>query len=289
MREFPLFVPFEGDHLAAVLTVPEAETTGLVLLMTGIGAPRSHRFQMWTKAARALAERGLASVRMDYRGMGDSTGSLQAWDRNDPPVDQARAVAELGLRALGVDRVAAIGNCGGSWTALALAAAMPQCVAATLILMPVIEPSLLRRRLNRLRDLGPVAYARRRPALRRALARPVDRLSRRTSPGVRGPFPRALDHGRLLLLYGQDEEGYGPRVKAHLDRMLARCTPEQRSRYELRVLPFGHLSGFDSLATQEGVIETTVEWLARAFQTPVGGAGGQRGRPEPARAAPEPE
>ena len=75
MREFPVFVPSRGERIGAVIAVPEEDPRGLVLLMPGGGgAPRSHRYAMYTKVARALAGRGIASVRMDWRGVGDSTG-----------------------------------------------------------------------------------------------------------------------------------------------------------------------------------------------------------------------
>ena len=78
MNEHPMFVPWaDGEHLAAMLTVPDAPSRGLVLLLQGLGPPRSHRYQLWTRTARALAERGIASVRMDYPQVGDSTGRIE--------------------------------------------------------------------------------------------------------------------------------------------------------------------------------------------------------------------
>src|SRR5206468_3179120 len=75
VREFPVFVPSRGERIGAVIAVPDADPRGLVLLMPGGGgAPRAHRYAMYTKVARGLAERGIASVRMDWRGVGDSTG-----------------------------------------------------------------------------------------------------------------------------------------------------------------------------------------------------------------------
>ena len=116
MREYPLFVPHDSGHLAAVLTVPDDDADGLVVLVTGIGAPRSHRFQMWTRLARRLADRGLASVRFDYHGMGDSTGTALEWgdDWDTVLLAETMAVANEAMRATGTRRVAIAGNCAGA-------------------------------------------------------------------------------------------------------------------------------------------------------------------------------
>src|SRR5205807_1730181 len=41
VKEFPVFVPDGADHFGAVITVPDSEPKGLVLLLTGTGAARS--------------------------------------------------------------------------------------------------------------------------------------------------------------------------------------------------------------------------------------------------------
>src|SRR5207244_11235313 len=85
---------------------------GVVLLLTGTGAPRSHRFQLWTRVARALGERGLASVRLDYLGIGDSTGSTREVAlQGTTDIRTAQAIARFSLEVLGVDRMAVAGNC----------------------------------------------------------------------------------------------------------------------------------------------------------------------------------
>ena len=78
MTEYPVFVPWRGGHLAAVVALPERPVRGLVVLSTGTGAPRSHRHQVWAVAAERLAAGGFASVRWEYPGLHDSTGSVTA-------------------------------------------------------------------------------------------------------------------------------------------------------------------------------------------------------------------
>ena len=271
MNEFPVFIPHGNEHLAAVLTVPPTEPRGLVLLLTGIGAPRSHRYQMWTRTARSLAEVGLASARVDYLGMGDSTGTLRSWSRDSPPVDQALTVVRFSQQALGVRRVAAVGNCGGSLAALGVAAAIPECVGAALILMPVFEPTRAKKALLVAGRSRAMRRLRQSAVARRVLVRPLSRLGRKPSSGLQESLSRALGHGRLLLLYGRDDD-FDDRAEAQLNRLVARLPSEARRGFELRVLPHDRLSGFDSLATQRGVTDAVVGWLGGLFDRAQGAA-----------------
>ena len=133
MNEYPVFVPYGNEHLAATLTLPDNDPEALVLLLAGTGAPRSHRFQLWTRTARALADQGLASVRMDYRGIGDSRGRMAQPVLGDQRLDQAVTTARFAMRACDVDRLAVIGNCLGGIVGLGVTARVPECEAAILI------------------------------------------------------------------------------------------------------------------------------------------------------------
>jgi pimeloyl-ACP methyl ester carboxylesterase len=132
MREFPIYVPLDDDHIAAVVTVPEGRPRGMVALLQGLGSGRSHRYQLWTRAARTLADRGIASVRMDYREMGDSTGLISG-TLNDPPVAEIVEVIRVGLRALDLPTCAVVGNCMGGRAALRVAAELGDCEAVGVI------------------------------------------------------------------------------------------------------------------------------------------------------------
>ena len=131
-REYPIWVPLDSGHLAAVVTVPSRRPRALVaLLPEGGAAPRSHRHRLWTRIARALAERGLASVRFDYPNIGDSTGNaLVDWD--SPPVEEAMAVVQVGTAVTGVSSIATVGNCLGARTALGVAGRMDACKATVI-------------------------------------------------------------------------------------------------------------------------------------------------------------
>ena len=264
MKEFPVFVPDGTDHFGAVITVPDSEPKGLVLLLTGTGAARSHRFQLWTRVARELADRGLAVARLDYEGVGDSTGGVREVGLT---LTQREAVAVLRFarQAIPVDRVAVVGNCSGAIAALGVAAQTPDCIGAVCILTRLLMPSPVNRLVISGRRSRLAAWVRSNPTLHRAI-RPFRGRRGKPSENVTTPFHAALGHSRLFFLYGEeDNDAYNPKVKAALTRLLAQHPAEERERFELQVLPGGSLSGFESLETQRLTIDTVVEWLTSCF------------------------
>jgi pimeloyl-ACP methyl ester carboxylesterase len=132
VTEHPIFIPCGREYLAAVITLPASKPQGGVVFLQGLNSPRSHRYQLWTKSARRLAELNIASVRIDYPEVGDSTGEFPAV-LDDPPVQEAETVARFLLEALGVSAVGVIGNCIGARAGLALARRMEQCVSVCCI------------------------------------------------------------------------------------------------------------------------------------------------------------
>ncbi len=268
MREFPVFVPFGRDRLAAVVAVPDAVPRGVTLLMTGAGPNRAHRLSAWTRTAQRLAERGIASVRFDYGSSGESTGSVTSWNASDLPVDEALAVTRFAMRATGVQRVAVAGSCLGAWTALEIAAEMPECTG--LVFMPGHAPILAladRTRLGRRRRRKRMRGLRRVQRLGAKLARIVTRPFRRRRKW-RLPHARALDHARVLFLFGEREYAPKGRARADMEVLAAELAPEQAARCEVRVLPIRSLRTFHSLETRDAMIDAIVGWADELFAAP---------------------
>ena len=265
MREFPVFVPFEGDAVASVVTVPDDDPRGLVLLVTGTGAPRSHRFQLWARVARGLAEHGVASVRMDRLGIGDSGGRLPESTFGQPPKDQGLAVVRFAMRAVGVDRFAVAGNCSGSAVAMAVSAEAADCVGAVCILPRLLEPSGVNRMVIGARHSGVAEMVRGNRALR-ALAKPVRGRRGRPTELVRVSMPRALAHGRLLFVFSrEDTDSYNDKSVVTLTRVIRSLSASNRDRFQVRILPHGPLTGFESVQAQQVVLDALVGWLPGCF------------------------
>jgi hypothetical protein len=183
---------------------------------------------------------------------------------SDIPVGQAIAVMRFGMAATGARRVAAAGNCGGAWTALMLGARMPECAGVAFIRAPVLAPverGRLTYRASRSR-LGKVVRSNR---VLRATARAVLNRRPRRGPDLGGPHAKVLDRGRILYLFGEEDYGFNDSARGDLARLNERLSAEQRTRYELRVIPGRTLQGFESLETQQMVIDAIVEWATELF------------------------
>lgn len=250
--EHPIFIPYREWRLAAVLTLPPGEPRGLVLLLTGLAATRSHRFGLWTRAARRLAEDlSLASLRLDYAGTGDSTRYAARWAGES--WDEVGTALDFGLQAAGVASFAVAGNCLGGRHALRLAAERRGCVGAV-----CIRP-----------DLAPQGHTTdpRGPRL-------ADRLRRAGASGSgqrREVDPRTRDlldasaPARVLFLYGEIGGRELDAAAVTLDELLGQIPGGRGDRLELRVLSGISLVGFRSVESQRRTIEAVVDWMAASF------------------------
>lgn len=134
VTETVLRLPGRGH--VAVLTEPasdglDPDPTVLVLLNTGseahVGPGRA-----WVELSRDLALGGRRSIRVDYRGWGESPDAGPDPGRPYDESCEADTVAILDeLRQLGYQRLAVCGLCASAWIALAVAAeARPDAVIA---------------------------------------------------------------------------------------------------------------------------------------------------------------
>jgi pimeloyl-ACP methyl ester carboxylesterase len=266
MREFHVFVPCGHEHLATTLTIPEGDVHGSVLLMTGLGAHRSHKFGVWARTARTLAERGIASVRFEYAGVGESTGTLGEWPMARLPIAQADAAMRFAVRATGTTRVAAVGNCVGAWTALMLGAQTPGCAGVGFVSAPVLATGMgnLAKRARRSRL---ATVIRRSPALRRAAF----------TASANGPPPTldllaayravlARRDARILLLFGEEDHTFNNRLHAQLELLRRRLAPGELEGLELRVAPGRSIHGLDSLPAQSFVIDSISVWATEVLR-----------------------
>ena len=66
-----------------------------VILMSGRARDRCHRNGMWVRAARELATRGAFVLRLDYPGVGHSSGDSHIFDLESPPAWPMEAAARF--------------------------------------------------------------------------------------------------------------------------------------------------------------------------------------------------
>ena len=76
--ESPVVFEYKGQQLVGMLHLPEGRArVPAALLLHGFGGTKSEAHRMFVKLSRALAERGIASLRFDCRGCGDSAGNFE--------------------------------------------------------------------------------------------------------------------------------------------------------------------------------------------------------------------
>ncbi len=256
-REYPVFVPSGEERIAAVIAVPEGTPRGLVLMLPGGGgAPRSQRYGMYTKVARSLAERGIASVRMEWRGIGESTGQAR-YSFKALPVEDSVTVARFALRVTGATQFGMAANCGGARTALLALPGVPEARAAVLMML---KPRSITRsqkppvkRMKRWVKRIPWAGA----------------LIRQAYWAVRGWRKGTPVYDGLRVLNGMSDllllEAGTVKV-GKLSRFVANLQAKNGShRLEMRTLPGGASRSFQSLERQDFVIESVVEWFDQLF------------------------
>jgi alpha-beta hydrolase superfamily lysophospholipase len=273
MREFPVFVAAGADHVAAVVTAPEEQPRGVVLLLAGTGRHIAIGSTLSARLSERLAGEGLASVRLDYAGSGDSPGVVSQWDPAEigATTAQARAVLDVAREALDVKPFAEVGTCYGSRIALSLVGD-PSCTGAVCLAPPILDVGGMGRMSRGIRDRRVGAFIRSNATLRRVLVAPLRRLlgARKPAPRVVGAFGH-LDRARLVFLYGArnaHEDHYSRRAQRSIESAVAGLPAEDRSRFELRMIAGGPLTTFDGLPLreQEEIVDIVVPFVTSFFE-----------------------
>ena len=268
--EEAVFVPFGQERLACVLTVPQVAARGVWVLMTGQGAPRGtqYHFPLWTAVARRLADEGVASIRMDHLGVGDSTGVREVLAPAPGREQEAIAAARFAMAATGATAVGFAGHCYGGRVAVEAAIAMPDCVGVVAShYAPPVDMNRLpvtRRLRHRIRMWGPVsrlsatAFGRRvlEPAVTFVFGRrrTIESVNASHEDGLRSLLHRA----RLTFVNGDDEARYHLRLRPFLDRFLPSLPPEHAARIESVLTPVRELGGYMALEAQLVEVEVIV-------------------------------
>ena len=271
MKQFLLFVEAGDDHVASVLTVPEGNPHGVVISLAGTGRHNMIGSTMCAHLSERLVARGLAHVRLDYAGVGDSPGLVPTWLLHDVRAasQQARAVLGAVTDALGVSRFVVVGTCYGSRVALSLVSD-PGCCGAVCLATPVLDQGGFARVSRSVGERTVFSYVRSHAALRR-LADPLRRSLgvRQPAAGVVGAFDH-LDRAAITFLYGSlpQEDHYSRRAREVLEEALVRVPPERRMRFELRMLQSGPLSRFHTLPPEdkEEVLNVVLPLVDEAFE-----------------------
>ncbi len=261
-QEYPVFVPV-GDHqVAAIVTIPRGNPRGVVLFTTGGGgALRSQRFRLWTRAARGLAQRGIASVRMEYPGIGDSTGVSRiglGWAKL--PVDDVIVLARFAMSVAGTDRLGLCGNCAGARAILRAIGSFPSCESLVLFWLKPLASS---DRATQKRLFSSVRVLKRLPGpLKRLLVRAYWKRQSRSGLGIDvAERLRDAAQGRDLLLV-ETQSALAGQIPQVMEELQA---SNQRYRVELQRVESTSMQAFQSVSEQESTVSAVIGWFDASF------------------------
>lgn len=116
--------------ISATLNMPaHSDPVPAVLLLHGFGSSKDEVGGMYAREARALADKGIASLRIDFPGFGKSEGDTGA-TTIDQQLDTAKAALDVLRKTDGVDpaRTGVLGFSLGGGIATLLASGAPQDV-----------------------------------------------------------------------------------------------------------------------------------------------------------------
>ncbi len=264
-------VSFNSDVLLrGMQSVPAGASIGVVFVHGWTGH-RCGPHRMFVNTARRLAAEGIASLRFDLRGRGDSEGDAARTDLDGMIEDLLAATRFLRTEA-GIERVYPLGLCSGGNVALGAASLDKSLPGLILWSTPLFAPQKVRGDRARRSAFFLGEYARklfRRETWRKLFRGAVDlrgvarTIRGRPAPRERNPKDSRRDimkdlvgwRGSALFIYGsRDDEAIG--------------APEYYARFcEKHGIPatFHTVDGanhsYYSIAWENEVIEITVEWL----------------------------
>ncbi|WP_426116175.1 hydrolase 1, exosortase A system-associated [Massilia sp. PWRC2] len=128
----------QGESLIGIASLPAEPATRAVLIVVGGPQYRAGSHRQFTLLARSLAADGIASLRFDYRGMGDSGGEARSFESVNE--DLRAAVDCLFSSVPGVRDVVIWGLCDAASAALFYASADAR-VRGLVLLNPWVRTS----------------------------------------------------------------------------------------------------------------------------------------------------
>ena len=123
-----------GHSIAAILSAPDGPTTRLAVLCHGFLSGKNSTTNK--TLTRLLNERGLATLRFDFFGQGDSDGPFEELTTT-LAVHQAETVLDL-VTARGYDRIGLVGSSFGGLVAI-LTTARRRDIACLALKCPVVD------------------------------------------------------------------------------------------------------------------------------------------------------
>jgi pimeloyl-ACP methyl ester carboxylesterase len=286
--EVPRWFRAGAETTLGVLTRPvaPARDVGVIFLNGGHGGSSAGKNRVHTRMADDLARRGFHSLRVEWHGIGDSTGEIDEFVMDDPFVGEALGAVQV-LRDEGISRVAIYGECFGARTAVVCQDQIPELCAMFLVTLVIRDGALSEQTPQRVvSDLDTGDFVKRLDRVRH-LGDPEKRALYLKL--IRSKSKQLLTTAKLRASGSRLEPWVSPQVVAGLDDLGARGIPVHlvygtsywdphtgdfvRIRDDLR--PMRHdsitaeivdemIAGYRTLHVQDRLIPMVGEWMDRA-------------------------
>lgn len=206
----------EGDSLLGMLHRPATPAQRAVLIVTGGPQYRVGSHRQFLLLGRTLADHGIAAMRFDYRGMGDSEGQSRPYDQLHADVQAAVTACYAALPHLA--ELILWGLCDGA-TAAALYAASDARIHGVILLNPWVHSAALQQQVL-LRQYYPqrllsAHFWRHLPSQAAALISRLAQLIRASASSItvqRAPAVHTADTARPEQMLYQALSAFGGRV-----------------------------------------------------------------------------
>jgi hypothetical protein len=242
-----------GRWLRGMLHRPEGRRRAPgVVFFHGFTGDRLESHWIFVKCARALARAGIASLRFDFSGSGESEGEFRDATLFTEIADAEDSVAFL-RRQKGIDG-ARLGLTGLSLGGCVAAVIAPRVRARALVLWSAVAHPTLLRQLART-TAGPI------PGSKGALEYDAREISPRFLAATRCVKPLAAlkrFHGPTLVIHPEKDTAVPLSHATDLFRATA-------AELKAKVIVPGADHTFTSLAWEALVIEKTVDWLRQCL------------------------
>lgn len=291
--ETPVWFAAGEETLFGVHTAATGTSRGVgVIFAAGGGTPLATGVNGFAvRLSRMAAAMGFESLRFDYHGVGESTGTLDRFHLAEPfALDLQGAIGCL--RQRGIERLVLIGSCFGARTVLAVASETAGVVGTLLIAPPVRDFEMgeriatqlaerstwwgLVRRAARPQTVRKMLDAENRRAYSRIAKEKLRRIVRSTKPDDDGTArygvsPRFLAEMEGLVdrrvpisvIFGEADDLFGDFDRARTGP-LGELMTRAGAACELTVVP-GKLHGFTSVTSQDAglrIIRSELERIA---------------------------
>ena len=281
-------LPGPAGILAGTLTLPEGKGPfPAVVTLTGSGAhyrdgnrTPEHPYRPFRQIAERLARCGVATLRLDDRGVGGSQGSAAAATLEDTAADARAALRFLRVRGdIDARRLALIGHSYGGEVAPLVAADDPALAAVVLMGGPArsFRETMRYQHRYRIENDPAVKPADREAALEAAMRQQDANVAESTeawrrSIQDRDPLPTARRlRMPVLILQGLTDRAVDPEDARMLERAIREAgnrTVESRFfpgvNHHFQRDPIGAREGYDKLKTQDlapEVLDALCSWL----------------------------